>query len=83
MVQKSVSSLSSSTDLLPSASAINPDQSIEARRAASKKDRRHRIGINEDVYALLRMAAQREGRPMSQVTADAILAYVNAQPSPS
>ncbi|WP_008312533.1 sulfite reductase, ferredoxin dependent [Leptolyngbya sp. PCC 6406] len=42
----------------------------------AKKDRRHRIGISEDAYALLKLAADREGRPMSQVTADAIRVYL-------
>ncbi|NER84670.1 MAG: sulfite reductase, ferredoxin dependent, partial [Leptolyngbya sp. SIO1D8] len=43
---------------------------------ARKKDQRHRIGIYGDTYALLKEAADREGRPMSQITADAIQAYV-------
>lgn len=40
-----------------------------------KKDKRHRIGIYDETYELLRQIAEREGRPMSQVTADAIQAY--------
>lgn len=48
---------------------------------AMKKDRRHRIGINEDVYAQLKVIADREGRPMSQVTADAIQAYIQQHQS--
>ena len=43
---------------------------------ARKKDQRHRIGIYGDTYELLRQASEREGRPMSQITADAIQAYV-------
>ncbi|MEM0981669.1 MAG: sulfite reductase, ferredoxin dependent [Cyanobacteria bacterium P01_H01_bin.58] len=46
---------------------------------AKKKDQRHRIGIYGDTYALLQQAAEHEGRPMSQITADAIQAYVNQQ----
>ncbi len=41
-----------------------------------KKDQRHRIGIYQETYDLLMLAAEREGRPMSQITADAIQAYV-------
>ena len=41
-----------------------------------KKDQRHRIGIYSDTYNLLKIAAEKEGRPMSQITADAIEAYV-------
>jgi sulfite reductase (ferredoxin) len=41
-----------------------------------KKDQRHRIGVYQDTYDLLNLAVQREGRPMSQITADAIRAYV-------
>lgn len=41
-----------------------------------KKDQRHRIGIYSDTYDLLKVAAEKEGRPMSQITADAIQAYV-------
>ncbi len=44
-----------------------------------KKDQRHRIGIYGDTYELLKQAADREGRPMSQITADAIQAYVAQQ----
>jgi len=43
---------------------------------ARKKDQRHRIGIYSDTYQLLQVAAEREGRPMSQITADAIQSYV-------
>lgn len=43
---------------------------------ARKKDKRHRIGIYSDTYDLLQQVCEREGRPMSQVTADAIRAYV-------
>lgn len=42
-----------------------------------KRDKRHRIGIYDDTYALLKQVADAEGRPMSQVTADAIQAYVS------
>lgn len=41
-----------------------------------KKDQRHRIGIYSDTYDLLKVAVEKEGRPMSQITADAIEAYV-------
>ncbi|HEY9889359.1 MAG TPA: sulfite reductase, ferredoxin dependent [Candidatus Obscuribacterales bacterium] len=41
-----------------------------------KKDQRHRIGIYSDTYDLLKIAVEKEGRPMSQITADAIEAYV-------
>lgn len=41
-----------------------------------KKDQRHRIGVYSDTYDLLKVAVEREGRPMSQITADAIAAYV-------
>jgi sulfite reductase (ferredoxin) len=41
-----------------------------------KKDQRHRIGIYSDTYDLLKVAVEKEGRPMSQITADAIAAYV-------
>jgi sulfite reductase (ferredoxin) len=41
-----------------------------------KKDRRHRIGVYNDTYELLKVAVEQEGRPMSQITADAIEAYV-------
>jgi sulfite reductase (ferredoxin) len=50
-----------------------------AQYKAPKKDRRHRIGIHEEVYALLKQVSDREGRPMSQVTADAIQAYIAQQ----
>ncbi|MBE7385280.1 MAG: sulfite reductase, ferredoxin dependent [Leptolyngbya sp. SIO1E4] len=43
---------------------------------ARKKDQRHRIGIYGETYALLKQTAEREGRPMSQITADAIQAYL-------
>ncbi|MEM6714179.1 MAG: sulfite reductase, ferredoxin dependent [Cyanobacteria bacterium P01_C01_bin.147] len=42
-----------------------------------KKDQRHRIGVYSDTYELLKVAVEKEGRPMSQITADAIAAYVN------
>ncbi|MGF1520935.1 MAG: sulfite reductase, ferredoxin dependent [Leptolyngbyaceae cyanobacterium] len=48
-----------------------------------KKDQRHRIGIYGDTYDLLRQISEREGRPMSQVTADAIQAYVAQQATES
>jgi len=41
-----------------------------------KKDQRHRIGVYSDTYDLLKVAVEKEGRPMSQITADAIAAYV-------
>ena len=41
-----------------------------------KKDQRHRIGVYADTYDLLKVAVAKEGRPMSQITADAIAAYV-------
>ncbi|MDB9525640.1 sulfite reductase, ferredoxin dependent [Oscillatoria sp. CS-180] len=41
-----------------------------------KKDKRHRIGVYSDTYDLLKIAVEREGRPMSQITADAVKAYV-------
>jgi sulfite reductase (ferredoxin) len=41
-----------------------------------KKDQRHRIGVYSDTYDLLKIAVEKEGRPMSQITADAIAAYV-------
>ncbi|MGF1459256.1 MAG: sulfite reductase, ferredoxin dependent [Leptolyngbyaceae cyanobacterium] len=41
-----------------------------------KKDQRHRIGVYSDTYELLKVATEKEGRPMSQITADAIQAYV-------
>ncbi len=41
-----------------------------------KKDQRHRIGVYSDTYELLKVAVEKEGRPMSQITADAIAAYV-------
>ncbi|MGD1860412.1 MAG: sulfite reductase, ferredoxin dependent [Leptolyngbyaceae cyanobacterium] len=41
-----------------------------------KKDKRHRIGVYSDTYELLKIAVEQEGRPMSQITADAIAAYV-------
>ncbi|MEM1310889.1 MAG: sulfite reductase, ferredoxin dependent [Cyanobacteria bacterium P01_H01_bin.153] len=41
-----------------------------------KKDQRHRIGVYSDTYELLKIAMEQEGRPMSQITADAIAAYV-------
>ncbi|MEM6520889.1 MAG: sulfite reductase, ferredoxin dependent, partial [Cyanobacteria bacterium P01_C01_bin.70] len=43
---------------------------------ARKKDQRHRIGVYSDTYELLKIAVEQEGRPMSQITADAIAAYV-------
>ncbi len=43
--------------------------------AKDNRPRRHRIGIYEDVYALLKDVADRQGRPMSEITADAIRAY--------
>lgn len=43
------------------------------------KEGRHRISIGNHVYALLKEASEREGRPMSQITADAIAAYLKAQ----
>ncbi|MEM9005008.1 MAG: sulfite reductase, ferredoxin dependent, partial [Cyanobacteria bacterium P01_F01_bin.86] len=48
-----------------------------------KKDQRHRIGIYGETYELLRQASEREGRPMSQITADAIQAYVTQSTSGS
>ncbi|NJN04557.1 MAG: sulfite reductase, ferredoxin dependent [Leptolyngbyaceae cyanobacterium RM1_1_2] len=41
-------------------------------------DKRHRIGVGNDVYAKLRAASEKQGRPMSQITAEAILAYLKA-----
>lgn len=41
-----------------------------------KKDKRHRIGVYTDTYDLLKVAVEKEGRPMSQITADAVKAYV-------
>jgi sulfite reductase (ferredoxin) len=41
-----------------------------------KKDQRHRIGVYSDTYELLKVAVEKEGRPMSQITADAIADYV-------
>ena len=58
------------------------DQYDPAQYQAPKKDRRHRIGINEDVYELLKDISDRQGRPMSQVTADAIHAYIAQQSNP-
>jgi sulfite reductase (ferredoxin) len=58
------------------------DQYDPAQYKAPKRDRRHRIGINEDVYELLKEISDRQGRPMSQVTADAIHAYVAQQSNP-
>ncbi|MEB3268752.1 MAG: sulfite reductase, ferredoxin dependent [Leptolyngbya sp.] len=55
------------------------DQYDPAQYKAPKKDRRHRIGIHEEVYELLRDISDRQGRPMSQVTADAIHAYIAQQ----
>jgi sulfite reductase (ferredoxin) len=43
------------------------------------KEGRHRISIGNHVYGLLKEASEREGRPMSQITADAIAAYLQAQ----
>jgi sulfite reductase (ferredoxin) len=58
------------------------DQYDPAQYKAPKRDRRHRIGINEDVYELLKEISDRQGRPMSQVTADAIHAYIAQQSNP-
>jgi sulfite reductase (ferredoxin) len=58
------------------------DQYDSAQYKAPKRDRRHRIGINEDVYELLKEISDRQGRPMSQVTADAIHAYIAQQSNP-
>lgn len=78
MAQTSVSPWSSPGDSAQQHSGLGLERAEKTRPSLPKKDRRHRIGINEDVYLLLKAAAQREGRPMSQVTADAIVAYVNA-----
>ncbi|NEQ32095.1 MAG: sulfite reductase, ferredoxin dependent, partial [Leptolyngbya sp. SIO4C5] len=40
---------------------------------------RHRIGITHDVYAQLKAASEQQGRPMSQITAEAVLAYLKNQ----
>ncbi|MFE4105769.1 sulfite reductase, ferredoxin dependent [Almyronema epifaneia] len=40
---------------------------------------RHRIGIAHDVYLQLKAASERQGRPMSQITAEAILTYLKNQ----
>lgn len=40
------------------------------------KENRNRISINKSVYALLKAASDQEGRPMSQITADAVALYV-------
>ncbi|HEY9764152.1 MAG TPA: sulfite reductase, ferredoxin dependent [Trichocoleus sp.] len=40
------------------------------------KENRHRISISNDVYNVLKAASDREGRPMSQITADAIALYL-------
>ena len=57
------------------------DRYDPATYKAPKKDKRHRIGIYGSTYELLRQASEREGRPMSQITADAIQAYVASQSS--
>ncbi len=77
MVQTSVSALSSPADPPRQSLKSDLDRQEAAAQGLPKKDGRHRIGIYEEAYVLLRTVAQREGRPMSQVAADAILAYVN------
>jgi sulfite reductase (ferredoxin) len=47
------------------------------------KENRHRISISNDVYAVLKAASDKEGRPMSQITADAIALYLSQQTQPS
>lgn len=45
----------------------------------SSKENRHRISLGNDMYVLLKAASDREGRPMSQITAEAILLYLKHQ----
>ncbi|PSN20143.1 sulfite reductase, ferredoxin dependent [filamentous cyanobacterium CCP5] len=45
----------------------------------TNKENRHRISLNNDSFALLKAASDREGRPMSQITADAIAQYLKQQ----
>lgn len=78
MAQTSVSPLSSPGDPAQQRSGLGLERAKKTRSSLPKKDQRHRIGINEEVYVLLKAVAQKEGRPMSQVTADAIVAYINA-----
>ena len=46
------------------------------------KEGRHRISMAHDVYVKLKAVSDREGRPMSQITADAIALYLQQQAAP-
>ena len=43
------------------------------------KEGRHRISVAQDLYRQLKAASDRENRPMSQITADAIALYLQQQ----
>ena len=56
------------------------DRYDPATYVKTNKEKRHRISLNNDAYDLLKAASEREGRPMSQITADAIALYLKQQP---
>ncbi|ASC69641.1 ferredoxin-dependent Sulfite reductase [Halomicronema hongdechloris C2206] len=51
--------------------SYDPSQYTRERKS------RHRIGITDSVYRQLKAASQQQGRPMSQIAAEALSAYLN------
>jgi sulfite reductase (ferredoxin) len=43
----------------------------------ARRNSRHRIGVAHDLYEQLKVVADQQGRPMTEVTADALRAYLN------